>query len=36
MGRLIHAGLVGVERYVGMAGTAHALGTLVPTDPQAA
>ena len=36
MGRLIRAGLLGVERYVGMAGTAHALGTLVTgTDPLA-
>jgi choline dehydrogenase-like flavoprotein len=34
MARLIHAGLVGVDRYVGMAGTAHALGSMVTgTDP---
>ncbi|MBL8660957.1 MAG: GMC family oxidoreductase [Rhodospirillales bacterium] len=36
MSRLIRAGLIGVDRYIGMAGTAHALGTLVTgTDPQA-
>ncbi len=35
MARLIRAGLVGVDRYIGMAGTAHALGTLVTgTDPE--
>ena len=34
--RLARAGLVGVDRYVGMAGTAHALGTLVTgNDPRA-
>lgn len=34
IGRLIRAGLVGVDRYIGMAGTAHALGTLVTgADP---
>jgi choline dehydrogenase-like flavoprotein len=34
MARLIRAGLIGVDRYIGMAGTAHALGTLVTgTDP---
>jgi choline dehydrogenase-like flavoprotein len=33
-GRLARAGLVGVDRYIGMAGTAHALGTLVTgSDP---
>ena len=30
--RLVRAGLVGVDRYVGMAGTAHALGSLVMGD----
>jgi choline dehydrogenase-like flavoprotein len=36
VGRLLRAGLAGVDRYIGMAGTAHALGTLVTgTDPQA-
>lgn len=30
--RLIRAGLVGVDRYVGLAGTAHALGSLVMGD----
>jgi choline dehydrogenase-like flavoprotein len=35
MARLIRAGLLGVDRYIGMAGTAHALGTLVTgTDPE--
>jgi choline dehydrogenase-like flavoprotein len=29
IGRLIRAGLVGVDRYIGMAGTAHALGSMV-------
>ena len=33
--KLIRAGLVGVDRYIGMAGTAHALGTLVTgTEPE--
>lgn len=36
MGRLIRAGLVGVDRYIGMAGTAHALGTMVTGDDPAA
>lgn len=32
--RLFHAGLLGVDRYAGMAGTAHALGSLVAgSDP---
>jgi choline dehydrogenase-like flavoprotein len=32
--RLAHAGLVGVHRYIGLAGTAHAMGSLVTgTDP---
>ncbi|MBK8176726.1 MAG: GMC family oxidoreductase [Rhodospirillales bacterium] len=36
MVRLARAGLIGVDRYVGMAGTAHALGTLVTgSDPLA-
>ncbi len=30
--RLVRAGLVGVDRYVGLAGTAHALGSLVMGD----
>ena len=35
MARLIRAGLIGVDRYIGMAGTAHALGTLVTgTNPE--
>lgn len=29
---LLHAGLVGVDRYVGLAGTAHALGSMVSGD----
>ncbi len=29
MGRLLRAGLVGVDKYMGLAGTAHALGSLV-------
>jgi len=34
IGRLAHAGLIGIDRYVGMAGTAHAVGTLVTgNDP---
>jgi choline dehydrogenase-like flavoprotein len=34
MGRLIRGGLIGVDRYIGMAGTAHALGSMVTgTDP---
>ncbi len=28
-GRMLHAGLVGVDQYMGMAGTAHALGSMV-------
>jgi choline dehydrogenase-like flavoprotein len=33
--RLAHAGMAGVSRYVGLAGTAHALGSMVTgTDPQ--
>lgn len=36
MGRLLHAGVIGVDRYVGMAGTAHALGSMVTgSDPTA-
>lgn len=36
MGRLVRAGLVGVDRYIGMAGTAHALGSMVTgSDPAA-
>jgi choline dehydrogenase-like flavoprotein len=36
VGRLLRAGLAGVDRYIGMAGTAHALGTMVTgTDPHA-
>jgi choline dehydrogenase-like flavoprotein len=30
--RLLHAGLVGFDKYMGMAGTAHALGSLVTGD----
>jgi choline dehydrogenase-like flavoprotein len=30
--RLLHAGLVGVDKYMGMAGTAHALGSMVTGD----
>ena len=34
IGRLVRAGLVGVDRYIGMAGTAHALGSMVTgSDP---
>jgi choline dehydrogenase-like flavoprotein len=33
--RLLHAGLAGVDRYLGLAGSAHALGSMVTgTDPQ--
>ena len=33
--RLLRAGLVGVDKYMGMAGTAHALGSLVTgNDPE--
>ena len=32
IGRLLRAGLVGVDKYMGMAGTAHALGSLVTGD----
>lgn len=35
MARLIQAGLVSADRYVGMAGTAHALGSLVTGDDPA-
>ena len=36
IGRLLRAGLVGVDRFAGMAGTAHALGSLVTgADPAA-
>ncbi len=36
LGRLLRAGLVGVNKYMGLAGTAHALGSLVTgTDPTA-
>lgn len=34
--RLLAAGLVGVDKYMGMAGTAHALGTMVTGDDPAA
>jgi choline dehydrogenase-like flavoprotein len=30
--RLLHAGLVGFDKYMGMAGTAHALGSLITGD----
>ena len=30
--RLLHAGLAGVDKYMGMAGTAHALGSMVTGD----
>ena len=30
--RLLHAGLVGSEKYIGIAGTAHALGSMVTGD----
>jgi choline dehydrogenase-like flavoprotein len=34
--RLLHVGLAGVDRYLGLAGSAHALGSMVTgTDPQA-
>jgi choline dehydrogenase-like flavoprotein len=34
--RLLHAGLAGVDRFLGLAGSAHALGSMVTgTDPQA-
>ena len=34
-GRLLRAGLVGVDKYMGMAGTAHALGSMVTgNDPE--
>jgi choline dehydrogenase-like flavoprotein len=34
--RLLHTGLAGVDRYLGLAGSAHALGSMVTgTDPQA-
>jgi choline dehydrogenase-like flavoprotein len=34
--RLLHAGLAGVDRYLGLAGSAHALGSMVTgTDPMA-
>jgi choline dehydrogenase-like flavoprotein len=33
--RLLHAGLVGFEKYMGLAGTAHALGSLVTGDDPA-
>ena len=33
--RLLHAGLVGIDRYVGLAGTAHALGSMVTGDSPA-
>ena len=34
VGRLLHAGLAGVDKFMGMAGTAHALGSLVTgNDP---
>ena len=34
--RLLHAGLAGVDRYLGVAGSAHALGSMVTgTDPRA-
>jgi choline dehydrogenase-like flavoprotein len=32
LNRLLHAGLVGFEKYMGMAGTAHALGSMVTGD----
>jgi len=33
--RLLHAGLAGVDKYMGMAGTAHALGSMVTgKDPK--
>ncbi|MEO1090479.1 MAG: GMC family oxidoreductase [Pseudomonadota bacterium] len=32
LGRLLRAGLIGAERYAGLAGTAHAIGTLVTGD----
>ena len=32
IGRLLRAGLVGVDKYMGLAGTAHALGSLVTGD----
>ena len=33
--RLLRAGLAGVDKYMGMAGTAHALGSMVTgTDPE--
>ena len=32
VGRLLRAGLVGVDKYMGMAGTAHAMGSLVTGD----
>jgi choline dehydrogenase-like flavoprotein len=35
MARLIQAGLVSADRYVGMAGTAHALGSLITGDDPA-
>ncbi|MGE0037345.1 MAG: GMC oxidoreductase [Xanthobacteraceae bacterium] len=35
IGRLLHAGLVGFEKYMGLAGTAHALGSLVTGDDPA-
>ena len=35
MGRLLKAGLAGVDKYMGLAGTAHALGSMVTgTDPK--
>jgi choline dehydrogenase-like flavoprotein len=35
LGRLLRAGLVGAEEYSGLAGTAHAIGTLVTgNDPR--
>ena len=36
IGRLLHAGLIGVDKYMGMAGTAHALGSMVTgNNPEA-
>ena len=36
IGRLLHAGLVGFEKYMGLGGTAHALGSMVAgDDPEA-
>ena len=35
IGRLLRAGLLGVDKYMGLAGTAHALGSMVAgTDPE--